>query len=78
MAITVSDIIDHMDQFVGDVSTDRVSDGTRYRHITEAVAWLQEELGNDHQISTYTLSHLDTVYRYKLTSTLADLLVGAG
>lgn len=77
MSVAISDIISHMDRYIGDASTDRVSTADRYQYITEAVTWLQEELENDHQISTYTLNHLDTIYRYEVTTALADLLVGA-
>lgn len=77
MSVAISNIITNVDSFIGDVSTDRVSTVERYQSITEATAWLLEELGNEHMVDTYTFGYLDTVPYYKVTTDLANLLIGA-
>lgn len=76
MSVTIANIITNLDTYLGDTSTDRISTAERYQAITEATVWLQEELGNEHMMATYTLEYLDGVHYYKVTSALADLLVG--
>jgi hypothetical protein len=77
MAVTVSNLITNFDSYIGDSSTDRISQAERFQYLTEAMAWLLEELGNEHMVDTYDINFVDGVYRYKITSSIADLLVGA-
>jgi hypothetical protein len=77
MAVTLSSVLTNTNTYLGDASTDRVSDAERYQAVTEATAWLLEELGNEHMVDTYDLDYLDTVNYYKVTTPLANLLVGA-
>lgn len=77
MSVTISQIQDNVNSFIGDTSTDRISAAERLQFITEATVWVMEELGNDHQNATYDLNYLDTVNYYKVTTAVADLLDGA-
>lgn len=77
MAVTIANIITNVDTYIGDASTDRISQAERFQAITESVVWLLEELGNDHANKTYTLNFLDTVNYYKITSAVSDLLDSA-
>ena len=77
MSITVAELITNLDTYIGDTSTDRISQAERFQALTESVTWLQEELQNDHQIDTYTLPYFDTVHEYKITTAVADLLATA-
>lgn len=77
MSLTVSDIQTNFNTYVGDASTDRVSAAERLQYITEATVWLQESLQNDTQNATYVLNYYDTVYAYKITTAVADMLEGA-
>lgn len=77
MAITISSIQTNFNTYLGDSSTDRVSDAERLQYFTEATSWLSEELGNEHSIETYVLNYLDSVHKYKITTAVADLLIGA-
>jgi len=77
MSVTVANIKTLFNTYTGDDSTDRISDSEKYGFITEATAWLLEELGNEHMVNTYTLQYLDGVNRYKVTTALSDLLIGA-
>ncbi len=77
MSLTVAAIITNLDTYIGDTSTDRVSAAERLQYVTEATVWLKEQLQNDHEIKTYSLSFIDTVNYYKVTSILSDLLEGA-
>lgn len=77
MALTVADIQTNMNTYIGDSSTNRVSAAERLQYITEATLWLQEALGNDHQMKTYVLPYYDNVHYYKVTTTLASLLEGS-
>lgn len=77
MAITVNSIITEYNTYVGDSSTDRITAAERLQNISEATTWLYEELGNEHSVNTYNLNYLDGVYRYKVTTAIADLLTGA-
>lgn len=77
MSITLSNIITNLNTYLGDTSNDRISAAERYEALTEATVWLQEELGNEHMVETYSLDFYDTVNYYKVTTQLADLLVGA-
>lgn len=77
MATTVASIQTPLNTYIGDSSTDRISAAERLNAITEATIWLQEELQNDLQVDTYDLNYYDTVYNYKITTAVADLLDGA-
>lgn len=77
MALTVANNITNLDTYIGDNSTDRVSQAERLQALTEATVWLLEELGNDHAVKTYTLNYLDTVHYYKVTTAVSDLLASA-
>jgi len=77
MAITVANIITNLDSYIGDTTTDRISAAERLQYINEATIWLQEELGNDTLNATYDLDYFDTVNYYKVTTAVADLLVGS-
>ncbi len=76
MSVTISSIVTNLNTYIGDSTTDRVSSSERYQAITEATAWLLEELGNEHMVDTYDLDYLDTVNYYKVTTGLPDLLTG--
>ena len=77
MAITEASLETNFNTYIGDSSTDRVSAAERLQLATEATVWLQEELGNDHMVKTYTLNYYDNVHVYKVTSAVASLLEGA-
>lgn len=76
MAITLNNIITNLNSYLGDATEDRITNVERYQAITEATTWLLEELGNEHMVNTYELDYLDTINYYKVTTELADLLVG--
>lgn len=73
MAVTLASLITNLNTYIGDSSTDRVSDAERYQYLTEATIWLQEMLGNEHQDVTYSFDYYDTVHYYNVTSILPDL-----
>lgn len=77
MAVTAASLVTNFDTYIGDTSTDRISAAERLQYLTEATVWLQEELGNDHMVKTYSLSYYDNVHSYKITSAVASLLEGA-
>jgi hypothetical protein len=77
MAVTVSSIQTNFNSYIGDSSTDRISAAERLQYMTEATVWLQESLENDLQNATYPLNYYDTVHRYKVNTSIADLLEGA-
>lgn len=77
MSTTAGAIKTLFNTYTGDTTNDRLSDTEKYNYITEATAWLQEELGNEHMMATYALDYLDSVHKYKITTNVADLLVGA-
>ncbi len=77
MAITVASLVTNLNTYLGDSSTDRVTDAERLQYLTEATVWLQEELGNEHMVETYPFDYFDTVHQYKITTAVADLLIGA-
>lgn len=74
MALTEATIETLLNKEIADSSTDRVSAADRLNAITEAVVWLKESLGNDHEINTYTLNYFDTINEYKATTAIADLM----
>lgn len=73
----VSNIITNTNTFIGDSSTDRVSATDRYQAVTEATAWLLEELGNEHMTDRAEIEFLPTVTWYKMDS-LTPYLLTAG
>ena len=73
MAVTVASIITNLDTYIRDTSNNSISAAERLQYITEATVWLQEELQNDLQNETYDLNYLDSVYKYKVTTAVADL-----
>jgi hypothetical protein len=74
MATTVSDIINIVNSDIGDDSNDRISESDRINAITEATAWLQEELGNDHQKKIHSFEYTNIKHQYRLDDTIPDLV----
>lgn len=77
MSITVDSLIQNLNTYFGDATTDRISDAQRYQALTESTAWLLEELGNEHMVEAVDIAYYDTLHRYRVTGILPDLLVGA-
>lgn len=75
--ITVNDLIELSNQYIGDSSNDRVGLTERLSAITEATAWLLEELGNEHMTDRVDIEYLPTVRWYKMNS-LSPYLLTAG
>lgn len=73
MSVTISSLVSNLNTYLGDSSTDRISDAERYQYLTEATIWLQESLGNEHQDVTYDFDYYDTVNYYNVTGILPDL-----
>jgi len=73
MAVTLANLITNLDTNIGDSSTDRISQAERFQALTEAVVWLNEELGNDHNVSTQEIDFIDTVNYYKITALVPDI-----
>lgn len=74
MSVTVANLITNFDSFIGDTSNDRVTAAERLQYLSEATAWLQTQLDNDHSIRTYSVSFFDTITSYKLNAAVTDLL----
>lgn len=74
MSVTVSEIITLLNTHINDEGTERVSAAERLEFVSEAVTWLQEELGNDHMVRTYDFPFIDGIYVYRITSGVASLL----
>ena len=64
--MNLSDILKNTNTYIGDSSTDRVSDSDRWMAATEATAWLLEELGNEHMVDRADIEFLPTVTWYKM------------
>lgn len=77
MSVTELSLETLFNTYIGDITTDRISAAERLQFATEAVAWLQEETGNDHTVKTYTINYYDNVHTYKTTTAIASLLEGA-
>ena len=75
--ITVNDLIQTTNQYIGDSSNDRVVLGDRLSALTEATAWLLEELGNEHMTDRVEVEYLPTVRWYKMRG-LSPYLLTAG
>jgi hypothetical protein len=75
--MNLSDIKKNVNSFISDSSTDRVSEDERYQAITEATAWLLEELGNEHMTDRKEIEYLPTVTWYKMDN-LTPYLLTAG
>jgi hypothetical protein len=76
MSVTVSNIIDIVNTDIGDDSNDRVTEPERLSAITEATAWMQEELGNDHQVKVHGVQYSDIKHQYRLDDTIPDIMNG--
>ncbi|NHZ84764.1 MAG: hypothetical protein GWP19_02665, partial [Planctomycetia bacterium] len=74
MSITVNNIITDCDTYIGDSSTNTVSAAQRLAAITEATSILSQKLNNDHMVSTYDFNFYDSVYYYKMTSSITDMI----
>lgn len=72
MSVTIASLKTNFDTYIGDSSTDRVSDAERYQYLTEAVFWLQEALGNEHSDASFSFDYFDTVTTYKTTTSIPD------
>ena len=77
MSLTIANLITSFDTYIGDTSNDRVTAAERLQYLTESTVWLQETLENDLQNATYNLDYFDSVFNYKVTTAIADLLTGA-
>lgn len=75
--ITVADILKNANAYIGDTSTDRITSDDRYQAVTEACAWLLEELGNEHMVDRADIEYLPTVTWYKM-DTLTPYLLTSG
>lgn len=75
--MNLTDILNNTNTYIGDSSTDRLSDTERYQAATEATAWLLEELGNEHMVDRAEIEFLPTVTWYKMDS-LTPYLLTAG
>lgn len=75
--MTLNDLITSVNTYIGDSSTDRVSSTDRYGALTEATAWLLEELGNEHMTDRSEIEFLPTVMWYKMDN-LTPYLLTAG
>lgn len=75
--MTLSDILNNTNTYIGDSSTDRLSAADRYQACTEATAWLLEELGNEHMVDRAEIEFLPTVTWYKMDN-LTPYLLTAG
>ncbi len=75
--MNLTDIKKNVNSYIGDSSTDRISDDDRNQAITEATAWLLEELGNEHMTDRTEIEYLPTVMWYKMDS-LTPYLLTAG
>ena len=73
----LTDILTNTNTYIGDSSTDRLSDNDRYQAVTEATAWLLEELGNEHMVDRAEIEYLPTVMWYKMDN-LTPYLLTAG
>lgn len=74
MSVTVQNIVDIVNDQIGDRSEDRITDEQRLRKISEAVSWAQIDLKNDHQIKSVAFEYFDTLHRYKIKESTAKLL----
>lgn len=77
MSITIDSLVTNLNTYFGDKTEDRVSNEERFQAITEATAWLLEELGNEHMVDGIEIDAYDTVNTYRVTGILPDLLTGA-
>jgi hypothetical protein len=75
--MTVNDLLTNVNTFIGDTSNDRISATDRYQALTEATAWLLEELGNEHMVDRAEIEFLPTVLWYKMDN-LTPYLLTAG
>lgn len=73
----ITDLLTNVNTYIGDSSTDRLSDTDRYQAATEATAWLLEELGNEHMVDRVDIDYLPTVTWYKMDN-LTPYLLTAG
>lgn len=74
MSVTVANLITNFNTAIGDTSNDRITQAERFQFLSESVAWLQEQLGNDHLNNSAPISYFDTVYTYKITATVPSVL----
>lgn len=72
--MTVQDIIDLANSYISDTSNDRLTETQRLDAVTEATAWLLEELGNEHMVNKEEIEFLDTVTWYKLDAQVPTIL----
>lgn len=75
--MTLQDIINNINTYIGDSSNDRISASDRYQAATEGTAWLLEELGNEHMVDKAEIEFLPTVTWYKMDN-LTPYLLTAG
>lgn len=75
--MNLTDILNNVNTYIGDASTDRLSSVERYLAATEATAWLLEELGNEHMVDRAEIEYLPSVTWYKMDS-LTPYLLTAG
>lgn len=71
------DIIKNANTYIGDSSTDRLSQDERYQAVTEATSWLLEELGNEHMVDRVNLEYIPTVL-WQAVDNLTPYLLTAG
>jgi hypothetical protein len=73
----LSDVLKNVNTYIGDTSEDRLSAEDRYQAVTEATAWLLEELGNEHMVDRASIEYIPSVMWYKMDN-LTPYLLTAG
>ena len=73
MAITIADIQADVNSYIDDATTNTVTAAERLARITEATSILAQRLSNDLMRVEYDFDYLDTVYSYKITSSVPYL-----
>lgn len=74
MAITIDNIQTDVNTYIGDSSTNTVTAVQRLSAISEATSRLSKELQNDHMTDSVDINQFDSVYYYKITTTVPDLI----
>ncbi len=77
MSITVSDIINLSDGYVGDKTYLNITESEKLAAATEACVWLLEKTLTDHALKTATLEYIPGIHRYKISSSIPDILDGS-
>ena len=74
MSVTINNVIQLIDSYTGEDTTQRISTQERYDALTEAAVMMKQKMKGDMSNMTYAVDYIPGVYYYKISPTTFNVL----